>query len=145
VSDASDQVLGTSRYDGDMAGRILNFALLFLLGAVLGTVGTVLHQSTVTLGSVAVPWGITVALAAVACLLAGLRLVNPGRAHAFAAAFGLVVMIGVFSQRSTGGSVLIPNNPLATVWVFAPVIVATIVIAWPRLGQRQRRGGNDIN
>jgi hypothetical protein len=48
-------------------------------------------------------------------------------------------------MRSTGGSVLVPDNLLARVWVFAPVIVATIVIAWPRLGQRQRRVGNDIN
>ncbi|MDQ1582663.1 MAG: N-acetyl-D-myo-inositol-2-amino-2-deoxy-alpha-D-glucopyranoside deacetylase [Microbacteriaceae bacterium] len=128
-----------------MAGRILNFALLLLLGAVFGTVGTVLHQSTLTLAGVALPWGIIVALAAVACLLAGLRLVNLGRAHAFAAAFGLVIMIGIFSLRSTGGSVLIPDNLLGKVWVFAPVIVATIVIAWPRLGDRQRRLGNGIN
>jgi N-acetyl-1-D-myo-inositol-2-amino-2-deoxy-alpha-D-glucopyranoside deacetylase len=128
-----------------MAGRILNFALLILLGAVLGTVGTILHQSTVTLAGVALPWGISVALAAIACLLAGLRLVNPGRAQALAAALGLIVMIGIFSMRSTGGSVLVPDNLLARVLVFAPVIVATIVIAWPRLGQRQRRVGNDIN
>ncbi len=120
-----------------MAARIVNLILLFLAGAIIGAVGTVAHQSTVTVAGVAVPWGITVALLAYTSLLIGLRLLNPGRAQALAAALGTIAMTFVFSLKGVGGSVLIPDNLLGKIWVVAPIVIAAIVIAWPRLPQRK--------
>ncbi|NEN06863.1 hypothetical protein G3T36_13425 [Diaminobutyricibacter tongyongensis] len=119
-----------------MAARILNLVLLFIAGAILGAVGTVAHQSTVTIAGVPVPWGITVALLAYTCLLIGLRLLNAGRAQALAAALGTIVMTFLFSLKGVGGSVLIPDDLLGKIWVVAPIVIAAIVIAWPRLPQR---------
>jgi hypothetical protein len=119
-----------------MAARILNLVLLFIAGAILGAVGTIAHQSTVTIAGVHVPWGITVALLAYTCLLIGLRLLNAGRAQALAAALGTIVMTFLFSLKGAGGSVLIPDDLLGKIWVVAPIVIAAIVIAWPRLPQR---------
>jgi hypothetical protein len=119
-----------------MAARILNLVLLFIAGAILGAVGTIAHQSTVTIAGIPVPWGITVALLAYTCLLIGLRLLNSGRAQALAAALGTIVMTFLFSLKGVGGSVLIPDDLLGKVWVVAPIVIAAIVIAWPRLPQR---------
>lgn len=127
-----------SSYDGDMVARIINVLVLVLLGAVVGTVGTVAHQSAVTIVSVRLPWGLIVALAAVSCLLVGVRLVSEGRLLAFAAAVGAIGMILVFSMTSVGGSVLIPNNLAAQIWVIAPIVVAVLVVAWPRMSQLRR-------
>ncbi|HEY2557453.1 MAG TPA: hypothetical protein VGI08_10125 [Diaminobutyricibacter sp.] len=119
-----------------MAARIVNLVLLFIAGAILGAVGTIAHQSTVTVAGVPLPWGITIALLAYTCLLIGLRLLNPGRAQALAAALGTIAMTFVFSLKGIGGSVLIPDNLLGKIWVVAPIVIAAIVIAWPRLPQR---------
>ena len=128
-----------------MAARIINLVLLFIAGAVLGAVGTIAHQSTVTIGGVPLPWGITVALLAYTCMLIGLRLLNPGRAQALAAALGTIGMTFVFSLKGIGGSVLIPDDLLGKVWVVAPIVIAAIVIAWPRLPQRKAVPQNGIS
>ena len=128
-----------------MAVRILNLALLFIAGAILGAVGTIAHQSTATVAGVPVPWGITVALLAYTCLLIGLRLLNAGRAQALAAALGTIVMTFLFSLKGVGGSVLIPDNLLGKTWVVAPIVIAAIVIAWPRLPQRGEVSQNGLS
>ena len=128
-----------------MAARILNLVLLFIAGAILGAVGTIAHQSTVTIAGVPVPWGITVALLAYTCLLIGLRLLNAGRAQALAAALGTIVMTFLFSLKGVGGSVLIPDDLLGKIWVVAPIVIAAIVIAWPRLPQRGAVAQNGLS
>ncbi len=128
-----------------MAARILNLVLLFIAGAILGAVGTIAHQSTVTIAGVPVPWGITVALLAYTCLLIGLRLLNTGRAQALAAALGTIVMTFLFSLKGVGGSVLIPDDLLGKIWVVAPIVIAAIVIAWPRLPQRGAVAQNGLS
>ena len=37
----------------------------------------------------------------------------------------------MFSGRGPGGSVIVPETPLATVWTIAVPIVVAIVVAWP--------------
>jgi hypothetical protein len=120
-----------------MLSRIVNAVILVVLGAVAAAVGTVAHQATVALAGAPLPWGLVLSLCAVACLLAGLRLVAESRVPAFAAALGVVGMIGLFSLRSMGGSVLIPNNLVGQLWVFGPVVIAAIVIAWPRVSRHR--------
>jgi len=128
-----------------MAARIINLVLLFIAGAILGAVGAIAHQSTVTVAGIPVPWGITVALLAYTCLLIGLRLLNKGRAQALAAALGTIVMTFLFSLKGTGGSVLIPDDLLGKIWVVAPIVIAAIVIAWPRLPQREAAPQNGLS
>lgn len=119
-----------------MASRVLNLVLLLCVGAVFGTLGTVAHQSTLSVLTAELPWGITVALIAVACLIAGVRLVTTDRMPALMCAIGVLGAIALFSFKSTGGSVLIPDNALGKIWVIAPVVIAAIVIAWPRIIRR---------
>lgn len=128
-----------------MAARIINLVLLFIAGAILGAVGAIAHQSTITVAGVPVPWGIIVALLAYTLLLIGLRLLNKGRAQALAAALGTIAMTFLFSIKGTGGSVLIPDDLLGKVWVVAPIVIAAIVLAWPRLPQRGTVAQNGLS
>ena len=110
----------------------------FLVGLFVGSVTTVVHQSVVTVAGVDVPWGMILGLLVVAGFLVGLRIVVQDRLVVLIAALGLVAMVFMLSQASTGGSVLIPNNLWGTIWAIAPTLIATIVVAWPRLPQRHR-------
>ena len=110
----------------------------FLVGLFVGSVTTVVHQSVVTVVGVDVPWGMILGLLVVAGFLVGLRIVVQDRLVVLIAALGLVAMVFMLSQASTGGSVLIPNNLWGTIWAIAPTLIATIAVAWPRLPQRHR-------
>jgi hypothetical protein len=116
-----------------MASRVLNLVLLLCVGAVFGMIGTVAHQSTFEMLSIGVPWGIAVSLFGIACLLAGIRLVTTDRMPTLLAAIGVLAAIALFSFKSAGGSVRVPDNTLGKVWVVAPVVIAALVVAWPRL------------
>lgn len=120
-----------------MATRILNALILVVLGAVLAAVATVAHQSSVKVVGIPVPWGLLLGLIAVGSLLVGVRLVTGARIPTLAASVGVVGMIGLFSLKSQGGSVLIPDDLVGQVWVLAPVAIAAIAVAWPRLTRRR--------
>mgnify|MGYP000140199132 CR=1 FL=1 len=122
--------------------RLLLSAGGFLLGLFVGSVTTVTHQNVVTLAGVDVPWGLILGLLVITGFLVGLRIVVQDRLVVLIAALGLVVMVFILSQASTGGSVLIPNNLWGTIWAIAPTLIATIVVAWPRLPQRHRGADN---
>lgn len=111
-----------------------------VLGVVFGVLGTIVSQSSVSvLGFFDLPYGLIIALVAVALLLIGLRLVLSSRIGAIFAAVGVVGALGILSQPSTGGSVLVPANISGYVWILAPSIIALIVLAWPRSGGRSRQ------
>lgn len=109
------------------------------VGVLIGSITTVIHQSTTTVAGIPIPWGLIVSLATVAAFLLGLRLVREDRATAIFAALGILLSVFLFSQRSTGGSVLVPNNLEGTIWAIAPTLIATVIVAWPRLPQRQSK------
>lgn len=120
------------------AGSRLLAALMALgAGALFGVLGTVAHQTTLELGSLTIPLGLTLALLASGTLLLGLRLVVHDRLVVLAAAIGLVATVFLLSLRSTGGSVLVPAGVLGTVWSMAPALFAALVIAWPRIPARR--------
>jgi hypothetical protein len=54
-------------------------------------------------------------------------------------------MTFLFSLKGTGGSVLIPDDLLGKIWVVAPIVIAAIVIAWPRLPQREAAPQNGLS
>jgi len=120
---------------GAPAGRgstVVGCGLALLAGAVVGLVATVNHQSSLPLLGIAVPYGLILAVAAVAGLLIGLRMLAASRWVATCAAIGAIAIVGLFSLQSPGGSVLTPGNALGYCWAFAPAIVALLTIGWPR-------------
>ena len=119
-----------------LLSRVL--AVVFALGAgvAFGVLGTIAHQATVPIGPVTVPIGLILALAGATALLAGLRLVLGDRMIVFFCALGLLGTIFILSLRSAGGSVLVPEGLPGLVWTVGPTLVATIVLAWPRMPAR---------
>ena len=51
----------------------------------------------------------------------------------------VLISVFVFSQRSVGGSVLVPDNIAGSIWAIAPTLIATIIVAWPKLPDRQAK------
>ena len=120
-----------------MLSRIVNAVLLVLAGAVVGGIGTVAHQITVTWG-VPIPLGLIGSLVCYTALLVGLRLLGDSRWPALCAALGAIAVILLFTQQSPGGSVLIPNNLIGQIWLVGPILIAAVVVSWPDLRGRSR-------
>jgi hypothetical protein len=117
--------------------RVATLVIGLLLGIVLGMLGTVVSQSTVSFfGLFPLPYGLVMAIAASFFMLLGLRLILPTRTVALLAAVGLVGIVAVLTLPSRGGSILIPATVQGYVWTFAPTVVSLVVLAWPRLGAR---------
>ncbi len=119
--------------------RVAGWIMGLALGVVFGVLGTVVSQSSVNvLGVFDLPYGLIIALVAVALLLVGLRLVLTSRIGAIFAAVGVLAALGFLSQPSVGGSVLVPANIAGYVWILGPSVIALIVLAWPRTARRPR-------
>ena len=123
-----------------MLSRIVNAVLLVVAGAVIGGIGTVAHQLTVTWG-VTIPLGLIGSLLCFTALLVGLRLLGASRWPALCAALGAIAVILVFTQQSPGGSVLIPNNLLGQIWLVGPILIAAVVVSWPDVKRAAGRAG----
>jgi len=117
--------------------RALAAVMGLAAGVLFGVLGTVAHQTTVELASVTIPIGLALSVLATGSLLLGLRLVVGDRLVVGAAALGLLATVFLLSLRSTGGSVLVPQGVLGTVWTIVPALVAVLVIAWPRIPARR--------
>lgn len=119
-----------------VGGKLATGILLLALGAFAGAVLTLVHQATVQVGDATVPWGVIVALALTAALLAGLRIVSATRIPALSAALGLLVVNALLALPTAGGSVLVQANGQGYAWTFGPVLIAVVVLGWPRLPPR---------
>lgn len=119
-----------------LSTRLTGAVLSLLVGAIYGTVGTVAHQNVVSIGGTDLPVGLVLAVLGSLALLLGFRLLFDDRLAVLCAAIGLVGMIALFSLASPGGSILIPQGLIGLFWSVAPVLIATIIVAWPRLPQR---------
>ena len=127
--------VGTTFADHSLGTRVAALVLAFVLGAFTGATLTAAHQATAAVGTVTVPWGIIAGLAITAGLLAGLRLVFATRLVAAVAAIGLLAAAMLLAIQSQGGSVLVPANPAGYAWTFGPVVIAVVVLAWPRFAR----------
>ncbi|WP_431277590.1 DUF6113 family protein [Leifsonia poae] len=127
-----------------MLSRIVNYLLLFIVGVVVGAVGTIAHQSTWKVGSVTIPWGLVLALVGYTALLVGLRLLSRSRIPSLIAALGTIAVILLYSQQSAGGSVLIQNEVLGQIWVVAPIVIAALVMAWPDLSKHRAQPDREV-
>lgn len=111
--------------------RIVGAGSSVVLGVVTGGIGTFAHQSTWTVAALALPTGLLAAIAAVGCLVAGLRIAVGGRLHAGLAALGAVVAVALLALPGPSGSALLPANPLGFAWTIAPTLISAVILAWP--------------
>ena len=116
-----------------LGSRIGVLAFAFLMGVLFGAVGTVGHRHELAIGEVVLQWGIVAALAGVAGLLIGVRVMAGGRLVAGAAAAGVIGTVSLLSLPGAGGSVLIPGSVTGTIWAVGPALIAVLVVAWPSL------------
>lgn len=121
------------------ASRVIGIVLAFLVGLAYGAIGTVAHAWAPSVLGIALPVGLVLGILGVAMLLVGLRIVLGDRLAASAAALGAILMIGILLLESTGGSVLIPQGIAGMVWTIAPGLIAVLVVAWPKLPERNRK------
>jgi N-acetyl-1-D-myo-inositol-2-amino-2-deoxy-alpha-D-glucopyranoside deacetylase len=119
--------------DYGRGARIVTFLVAVVLGLFAGALLTAAHQSTASIGGIPIPWGLIAGLAIVTTLLVGLRIVFESRVVALAAGIGFVVASALLSLQSAGGSVLVADNLAGYVWTFGPVLIGTVVLAWPKL------------
>ena len=108
------------------------------MGLLVGSITTVAHQNVVTILGIDIPWGMILSLIVLIGFLVGLRMVVQDRLIVLCAALGIIGMVFLLSLRSVGGSVLVPNNLLGTIWAVAPTLIAIVVVAWPKRPERRR-------
>jgi N-acetyl-1-D-myo-inositol-2-amino-2-deoxy-alpha-D-glucopyranoside deacetylase len=96
---------------------------------------TAVHQSSVVVGDIAVPWGLVLALLATAGLIMGLRIVTRGRVLPILAAVTVIGTTAILASPTIGGSVIVPANTAGYVWTFGPSLLVLLTIAWPNLPQ----------
>lgn len=122
--------------DMSLGARIGSGVLALVLGAFVGATLTVAHGASATIAGVEVPWGIIIALAITGALLVGLRMVFETRIVAACASVGLLGASGLLVARASGG--LAPDGPVGFAWTFGPILIAALVLAWPRMWPRSR-------
>jgi hypothetical protein len=105
-------------------------AIVLLVGAVLGFIGTFFHQSLP-------PIGLIVALGTVGLFLAGLRSWASVRSPAATGALGVAGMSALLSLPA-GGTVLVPVNVIGLAWTFGVALIALVVLAWPDTARLSR-------
>ncbi|CAN5492783.1 hypothetical protein BH10ACT4_BH10ACT4_05230 [soil metagenome] len=124
--------------DQSLTIKLFAWVLAAIVGAALGGIAVVNHQFAPRIFGVTPPVGIVVSLLIIASLLAGLRIVFSGRVVTGSAAVGLLVVIGVLSVKSTGGSVLVPANAAGYALTYGSLVIAGLALAWPNFGTFSR-------
>lgn len=132
-------------HDQSTAMRLFATGAAFVLGAATGALGTVSQAWTVPVGGVTLPVGLTCALVVTTCLLTGLRLAFASRTLALWAGVGLLGVTAVLTAESAGGSVLLPAVTSSYSWVYGTVVLAVIVLAWPRIDRSPLRSMTTVS
>jgi len=130
---------GTGFVDHSMPSRISSCVLALVLGAFAGMTLTVAYQATVEVVGATVPWGLIAGILVIVGLLVGLRIVFETRIVPAVAAAGLIAASALLARPSPGGSVLVTAGTAGYIWTFAPVVIAVIVLGWPRIRQAPKR------
>lgn len=108
------------------AGRVL---LAVLLGAVVGTVGTVAHRTQ--LGDAGLPVGLVLAL--LVTVVAGVLVrAWTGWGGLLGYGAGWVAAVQLLSLRGPGGDVLVPAGTVGLVWAYGGLVAVGIVAFLPR-------------
>jgi hypothetical protein len=115
--------------------RAGTWVVAFAVGGVYGLAGTIAHAYV--LGWF--PLGLVLAIIGCAALLAAVRLLTLDRWAALATGLGMIGTTMVFSGRGPGGSVIVPQTTLATVWTIAVPILVAVIVVWPDRSARAER------
>jgi len=107
--------------------RIGTWVVAFAVGSVYGLAGTIAHSYTLA----GLPVGLVLAIIGCAALLAAVRLLTGDRWAALGTGLGMMAATLVFSGRGPGGSVIVPQTALGTVWTIAVPILVAVAVAWP--------------
>ena len=121
--------------------RVVTWFVAFVVGAVYGLAGTIAHAYE--LGWF--PLGIVLGIVGCGALLAAVRLLTADRWAALAAGLGMMGTTLVFSGRGPGGSVIVPETTLGSVWTLALPILVAIVVAWPDRMRPHAEGGRAVD
>ncbi|MBC7723624.1 MAG: PIG-L family deacetylase [Burkholderiaceae bacterium] len=133
-----DPRAGVEFADRTFGGRAIPVAVALIGGVAVGAITTVSHTVTLTVAGVTVPTGLILGLAAIAAVIVGLRVLYDNRIVAGAASVGILGMIALLSLESAGGSVLIPATDTVGYFIYGPVLIAGLVLAWPKIVQPTR-------
>jgi N-acetyl-1-D-myo-inositol-2-amino-2-deoxy-alpha-D-glucopyranoside deacetylase len=117
--------------------RFVVAVLAAVIGAALGALLTVYNQFTATIAGQPIWVGLILAVVVVAVLLVGFRLAFETRIVPAFAAGAMIVVVGIFSLPSLGGTPLIVSSGPGLLWELAPTIIAFVVLVWPRSGTRR--------
>lgn len=101
------------------------------IGAVFGTAGTISYASMPW----GLPFGIIVSLVGCAAILVAIRVIAHDRIAVVAAALGMLAALVLFSQVGPGGSIIVPDSPLAMVWSIGLTAVVVLIVAWPDMSK----------
>jgi hypothetical protein len=107
--------------------RVGTWLVAFLVGAVYGLAGTIAHAYELAW----FPLGLVLAIIGCAGLLVAVRFLTADRWAALATGLGMMTSTLVFSAKGPGGSVIVPEGALGSVWTLALPILIAIVVAWP--------------
>jgi len=108
--------------------RIATWVVAFIVGAVYGLAGTIAHAYRVGW----IPLGLVLAIIGSAALLAAVRLLTSDRWAALASGLGMILATLVFANRGPGGSVIVPQTELASVWAISVPLLVAVAVAWPQ-------------
>ena len=107
--------------------RLGTWFVAFVVGAVYGLAGTIAHGYEIGW----LPVGLILAVIGCAALLAAVRLLTSDRWAALATGLGMMVAALIFSGRGPGGSVIVPESALGTVWTLALPVIVAVAVGWP--------------
>ena len=117
--------------DQGVGSKIVAAAAVLVFGALVGTLMTAAHQSSVSLGGFRLAWGLIVGLAATTALIVGVRILSRTRWLTALAALGVMGMSAYLAWPTVGGSVIVPANGAGYFWTYGPPVVTALVLAWP--------------
>jgi N-acetyl-1-D-myo-inositol-2-amino-2-deoxy-alpha-D-glucopyranoside deacetylase len=120
-----------------LVSRVIAGLLAAALGTLMGGVLTVVHQETVTLAGVWLPWGILAGVGIITALLVGLRVAFATRIVAACAAAGVLGSEIFLAVQPFGGSTVVSGNVLGIIWGLAPAMVTLVVMVWPTTRPRR--------
>jgi hypothetical protein len=106
-------------------GALVRAAVALVLGAVVGTAGTVAHRAIA-------PWGVVLALTLVLAAGVAVRAWS-GYVSLVGYAGGLFLLVQVLSQRGPGGDVLLPaGDSIGWVWIVGAALATGVAAVAPR-------------
>lgn len=100
------------------------WAVCFVLGVMVGLVGTIAHRSVQ-------PWGLVAALVTLVAVCTVARATAGVGSH-LAAGTGWLIAVQVLSSGGPGGDVLVPAELVGYVWVYGGLVAVLAPLLAPR-------------